>query len=52
MKKLLISMLVLSSLVTMVGCNDKKTGDVSSNPVQNEEVSNDNESKGKSNKEI
>lgn len=52
MKKVLISMLVLSSLVTMVGCNDKKTGDVSSNPVQNEEVSNDNESKGKSNKEM
>ena len=40
MKKLLISMLVLSTLVTIVGCNDKKVEDSSSNTVQNEEVAN------------
>ena len=53
MKKLLISMLVLTTLVTMVGCNDKKTGDTNSKPVENEQVANDSEiKKGRSNDEM
>lgn len=52
MKKLLISMLVLSTLVTIVGCNDKKVEDSSSNTVQNEEVANNDESKERSNEEM
>ena len=52
MKKLLISMLVLSSLVTMVGCNDKKINDTNSKPVENEQIENNNENKERSNKEM
>lgn len=52
MKKLLISILVLSSLVMMVGCNDKKIDDTNSKPVENEQIENNNENKERSNKEM
>ena len=57
MKKALISMLVLSSLVTMVGCSYEVTPiNDSDNTIQSEQVennnNNNNESKKRSNKEM
>ena len=53
MKKLLVGMLVLSTLVVMVGCNDKKSTESNNKTVKNEEVENNNSgAKKRSNKEM